>query len=141
MREVLDWDEYYMEMAYAARQRSKDPSTQVGSYIVDRFGSPVSSGYNGFLPGFPDTPVNWERPQKYGYVVHSEMNAVGHAARRILGGSTAYVTYMPCSVCMKSLISAGVSCIVHGGPMKGWDEEHELAAYLAEQTGTTLKEM
>jgi len=141
MREVKDWDEYYMEMAAQAATRSKDPSTQVGSYIVDRYGTPISAGFNGFLPGFPDTVHNWERPQKYGYVVHSEMNAVGHAARRVLEGSTAYVTYMPCSGCMKSLISAGVSCIVHGGPMKGWDEEHELAAELAEGTGTVLKEM
>jgi dCMP deaminase len=141
MREVLGWDEYYMEMAFAARLRSKDPSTQVGAYIVDRFGSPISAGFNGFLPGFPDTVANWERPAKYDFVVHAEMNAVAHAARRVLEGSTAYVTTMPCDVCMKSLISAGVSCIVHGPRNDRWAEAHDKAAYLAEQTRTTLKEM
>lgn len=141
MRKVLEWDAYYMEMAAAAAERSKDPSTQVGCYIVDRFGTPVSAGYNGFLPGFPDTEDNWSRPQKYSYVVHSEMNAVGHAARRVLEGSKAYVSNMPCSTCMKSLISAGVSCIVHGPPVRGWDEEHDLAMKLAELTGTEVREL
>lgn len=141
MRKVLDWDAYYMEMAAAAAERSKDPSTQVGAYIVDRFGTPISAGYNGFLPGFPDTEENWQRPQKYDYVVHAEANAVGHAARRVLEGSTAYITAMPCSGCIKSLISAGISNIVHGPPVHGWDKEHELAMKLAGLTGTEMREI
>lgn len=141
MRKVKDWDEYYMDMAFAAKERSKDPSTQVGAYLVDRFGTPISAGYNGFLPGFPDTPDNWERPFKYEYVVHAEANAVGHAARRVLQDGTVYVTAMPCSGCIKSLISSGVSRIVHGPPVHGWDKEHEVALLLANMTDTEMTEL
>ncbi len=48
-RNVIDWDEYFINIADEVATRSKDPSTQVGAVIVDKKHRPVSFGYNGFL--------------------------------------------------------------------------------------------
>ena len=32
----LSWDDYFMSVALLSGKRSKDPSTQVGAYIVNR---------------------------------------------------------------------------------------------------------
>ena len=48
-RDVIDWDNYFINIADEVATRSKDPSTQVGAVIVDQRHRPVSFGYNGFL--------------------------------------------------------------------------------------------
>lgn len=52
---------------------------------------------------------------EFGRVLHAEMAAITTAARlgTSLMGSTAYVTYMPCHMCMRLLIGVGVSRIVY----------------------------
>lgn len=68
-----------MSLALLAAQRSKDPSTQVGSCIVDENHIIVGVGYNGFPRGMDDLPWEREGPfldTKYPYVCHAEMNAI-----------------------------------------------------------------
>ena len=48
-RNVINWDDYFINIANEIATRSKDPSTQVGAVIVDEKHRPVSFGYNGFL--------------------------------------------------------------------------------------------
>ncbi len=48
-REVINWDQYFMNIANEVAKRSKDPSTQVGCVIVDSDHRPISFGYNGAL--------------------------------------------------------------------------------------------
>ena len=48
----LSWDEYFMAVAKLSGMRSKDPSTQVGSCIVDSDKRILSIGYNGAPNGF-----------------------------------------------------------------------------------------
>ena len=48
-RNVIDWDNYFINIADEVATRSKDPSTQVGAVIVDKNHRPVSFGHNGFL--------------------------------------------------------------------------------------------
>ena len=48
-RNVIDWDNYFINIADEVAKRSKDPSTQVGAVIVDQKHRPVSFWYNGFL--------------------------------------------------------------------------------------------
>ena len=45
-RDVIDWDNYFINIADEVATRSKDPSTQVGAVIVDENHRPVSFGYN-----------------------------------------------------------------------------------------------
>lgn len=48
---AIEWDDYFMSVAYLSAQRSKDPSTQVGACIVNEDKRIVGIGYNGFPRG------------------------------------------------------------------------------------------
>ena len=112
MREVPSWPEYFMIQAITTSLRSKDPSTQVGSVIVDENKRIVSQGYNGMPPGYPEDDKCWERPTKYGLVLHSERNAIDYA-KESLKGCTIYTTLFPCIECAKSIVSKGISSVVY----------------------------
>ena len=107
MRKVISWDEYNMNSAIQSAERSKDPHTQVGAYICDTHNNPVSRGYNGFPRGIEDTAERWERPTKYLYVIHAEVNAIMNA-RSSVRGCKLYVTLHPCSRCALMVAASGI---------------------------------
>ena len=113
-REVLDWDSYFIQMCDVVSKRSKDPSTQHGSVIVDEHHRVVSTGYNGGCRKINDNLIDWNRPNKYAYVLHAEENALWTAEKRNLDDCTIYVTGPPCSRCMLRIVHAGISRIVYG---------------------------
>lgn len=141
MREIKGWDETFMNLAKSiAKDRSKDPNTQVGCVIVDESKDPVAFGYNGFGPGSAENYDLWQRPKKYDHVIHAETNAVGRAAKRgcATGGCTAYVTAFPCLPCAKVLIAAGIKRVVSGPPLRGWDNDHRKALHEFERNGVLV---
>jgi deoxycytidylate deaminase len=76
--------EKYFELAkFNANLFSKDPNTKVGAILLKPdLSAVVSTGINGFPRKLQDTdPQRWERPTKYTYVTHAEVNAVANAAR------------------------------------------------------------
>lgn len=81
---VLEWDDYFMSVAFLSSMRSKDPSTQVGACIVNEDKRIVGIGYNGFPRGCSDDELPWDRVSetgseldtKYPYVCHAEVNAI-----------------------------------------------------------------
>jgi dCMP deaminase len=75
-RNVIDRDNYFINIADEVATRSKDPSTQVGAVIVDEKHRPVSFGYNGFLGAGDDRYLTRERPMKYYFSIHAEMNSI-----------------------------------------------------------------
>lgn len=108
----LDWDEYYLWLAVAAAVRSKDPSSHVGAVVVK--GSSIVTGYNGFPAGVDDSDDRWQRPNKYGFVVHAEANALSNA-RFSTNGSKIYITHCPpCNECTKLIIQHGVLEVICG---------------------------
>ncbi len=115
----LNWDEYFMLQAMIASFRSKDPSTKVGCVFVDQKNHQLSMGYNGFVAGFDESKLPWGKDkstdlehQKYGYVVHSEANAILHA-KTDLKDSRVYVTLFPCHECAKMLATVGVNEVIY----------------------------
>ena len=64
--------------------KSKDPDTKVGAIIVNQENEHVASGYNGFPPGFMDYEDRWQRPIKYDFAVHAEVNAICRAKQSVL---------------------------------------------------------
>jgi len=113
-RDVADWHDYFMNLARTVATRSKDPNTQHGCVIVDSAHRVVSTGYNGGCRRIPDDRVDWSRPNKYGFVIHSEENALWHAQRLDLDGCDLYVTGQPCSRCMLRIAHVGVSRVIYG---------------------------
>ena len=110
-RTVPGWDAYYLNLAEAAKLRSKDPITQVGAVIVNADNRIVSLGYNGMPQGADEYDL-WDNKDEY--VLHAEVNALANAARNgtsVLGG-TLYVTLTPCIGCARSIIAAGIEHVV-----------------------------
>lgn len=108
----MNWNEYFITVARAVALKSKDPSTKVGAVIVGSDNKIISTGYNGMLPGFPDTEDNWARPRKYDLVVHAELNAVLYSNAK-LDNSALYCTLQPCKDCMKVIIASGIKEIYY----------------------------
>ena len=85
----------------------KDPNTKVGAIIVDANNKQVSMGYNGFPPGLKDYKYRWERPEKYRWVVHAEINAICNADRSVRKCKI-YLPFWPCDRCVLILAGAGI---------------------------------
>ena len=108
MRKVPGWSRYFLKMAFVARERSKDPRTQVGCIIVDKNQRVIAAGYNGMPAKINETVDLWQPPKKYQYVIHAEANALIHAPREELKNATLYTTHLPCQECAKLIVAAGI---------------------------------
>jgi len=109
-RKVSSWDEYYSKLAKMVASRSKDPSTQVGSIMVNSRNEVIASGYNGFISKADESYMTYEKPMKYKLISHAESNCIIFALRasRDMSDCTMYVTHAPCSDCLKLILQAGV---------------------------------
>lgn len=108
------WEQRFLDLANNISLWSKDRSTKVGAVIITKDKEPVSFGYNGFPPGVAeDKDERHERPTKYLYTTHAELNAILQADRNRLIGSTIFVTHFPCADCARSIIKSGISQVVY----------------------------
>ena len=110
------WDNRFIDLAKQISTWSKDPSTKIGAVAVGSKGQILSQGYNGFPRGIADTEERYnDRPTKYKYVVHAEMNVIYNATYNgvSLDGATLYVYGLPvCSECAKGIIQVGIKRVV-----------------------------
>lgn len=112
-KKQLSWDEYFLNIADAVALKSKDPSSKMGCVIVDSKHRPISFGYNGLVQGADEEKLTLtERPDKYYFVVHSEMNAVLFA-KQDLTGCTIYNRVATCDNCLKHCLQAGIKRFVY----------------------------
>lgn len=102
-----DWHSYFLKICEIASTRSHDAQTQHGAVIVDSHNRIVSTGYNGFPAGSPDTDFPNLRPEKYAFMIHAEMNAI-ISAQRPLNDCRIYVTGIPCARCLIHIASTGM---------------------------------
>jgi dCMP deaminase len=94
---------------------SKDRSRKVGAVIVGHDRQIVGHGYNGFAKGLDDdAEERHERPAKYFYTIHAEVNAILNALNneKSVKGCTLYSTLFPCTECARAIIQAGITCVV-----------------------------
>ena len=108
-----EWDEYFMKIAETVAVKSKDPSSKMGCVIVDPKKRVVSLGYNGMLQGADESKMTLsERPMKYYFAIHSEMNAILFA-HQDLTGCTIYNRVATCENCLKYCLQAGIKRFVY----------------------------
>lgn len=113
-RQVPPRDDFYMAMALMYSSRSKDPKTQCGSFIVSKDNRPLGFGYNGPPASINDTDINWDRPDKYPFIIHAEANAIRRVKIRAdMDGATIYINAKPCSACMLEIADTGISRVVY----------------------------
>lgn len=113
----ISWEAFFMGLAEMAKERSKDPSTQVGACIVGEDNEILSVGYNGFPRGCTDDSEFWKREgafleTKYARVCHAELNAI-LLRRGNVKGAKLYVTLFPCNECAKAIIQAGIKEVIY----------------------------
>lgn len=115
---MTDWHKRFLDLCEHVATWSKDPSTKLGSVIVDDKKRIVSVGYNGFPRGVEDFEERYEdRPTKYLFVAHAERNALDNAPMMV-DNCTMYVTLLPCNECAKSIIQKGITKVVTYRPTR-----------------------
>lgn len=144
---ILNWDEYFMLQAMIASFKSKDPATKVGCVFVDENNHQITMGYNGFVAGIDEEKLPWGKDksysledQKYGYVVHSEANAIIHSSKS-LKNSKCYVTLFPCNECAKLLASSGVKEIIYLSDKHKGTESNKISKKIFNLTGINYRQL
>jgi len=133
-----DWDDYFFDMAKLISTRSTCLRRQYGCVLV-KDKHVVSSGFNGAPRGYPHCDVlgcareGVESGTKHELcrAAHAEQNAIANAARYGISTNDSelyiYPGDMPCPICAKILINAGVYRIhYHSTDYPGWELSEDL---------------
>jgi len=146
---ALDWDTYFMSLAYLVAMKSKDPRTRVGAVIVGPDNEIRTTGYNSFPRGLDDDrPERAVTPAKHLFFEHAERNAIYNAARMgtSLKGCRIYLPFMPCSDCARGIVQAGLAEVVlhreHPGndaARFGAEHHHDASRAILAEGGVTIR--
>lgn len=119
-----DWDSYFMEIARIVSMRSTCLRRNVGAVIV-KDKRILATGYNGAPSGFKHClEVSCLRElmkiapgerHELCRGLHAEQNAIIQAAYHgvSINGAHLYCTHLPCSICIKMLINAGIDKVYY----------------------------
>ena len=105
----------YMEIAEVVSKRSHDAETKVGSVLINnKTGAIVATGFNGFIRAASDNDLPNTRPDKYKYIIHSEMNLICNCSRHGISmeDCTLVCTLSPCTLCMRLLFNTGITKVI-----------------------------
>ena len=137
---MKNWDAWFIGLAKYVSTASKDPSTKVGSVIVDEDRRVVSLGYNGFPRGIEDSEDRLNnRDVKYKIVIHSERNSLLFARGSVKNCIIYTYPMMPCAVCASMIIQAGIKKVV--APKSDnprWQKDIELSLLLFKEAGVEV---
>jgi len=133
------WNYRFMNLAKHISQWSQDPSTKVGSVIVDDKKRIVSIGYNGFPVGIEDDARLGIRDVKYKMIVHAERNALLFANKSLNDCIIYTYPFMPCSVCAGMIIQSGIKTVVslkNDNPR--WLDDFKISQQMFQEAGVNL---
>jgi len=140
---LCKWDRRFLRIAEEVQSWSKDPSTRCGCVLVKERRI-LSTGYNGLPTGLSDSLSRYQdREFKLATIIHAEKNAIFNAAKNgsTTEGSTAYITWPPCSQCASALIQAGVVKVICPNPHlspERWRANFLIANELLYEAGVTV---
>jgi dCMP deaminase len=139
------WDEYFMEITHLVARRSTCLRRQVGAVLV-KDKNILATGYNGAPSGVAHCLNVGCLREKMGVPsgerhelcrgLHAEQNAIIQAAKHgtNIDGAILYCTTMPCIICSKMIINAGIRRIVFE---EGYSDT--LAAEMIEESGVVVE--
>lgn len=138
------WDQYFMDITRLVATRSSCLRRQVGALLVkDR--NILATGYNGVPSGITHCETTGCLRERLKVPsgerhelcrgLHAEQNAIIQAARHgvNISGATLYCTTMPCIICTKMIINAGITKVVYG---EGYADE--LAREMIAESGIAI---
>ncbi len=108
----VSWEEYALNIAHAASERSEDPFMQVGACALNHQNMVLGVGYNGLASG---KDIDWEKFDRDGrrqFMIHAETNCLSLCKKnepKLLA-----VTLLPCSYCATMIAAYGVEKVVFG---------------------------
>jgi dCMP deaminase len=135
------WDQYFMDITRLVATRSTCLRRQVGAILV-KGKNILATGYNGVPSGISHCDsagclrekLNVPSGERHELCrgLHAEQNAIIQAARHGINidGSKLYCTTMPCIICTKMLINAGITTLIYA---EGYADE--LAREMIAETG------
>ncbi len=135
------WDQYFIDITRLVATRSTCLRRQVGAILVKNRNI-LATGYNGTPSGIRHCCETGCLRDQMGVPsgerhelcrgLHAEQNAIIQAARHGINidGAALYCTTMPCIICTKMLINAGISQITY---IDGYPDE--LAQSMLEESG------
>jgi dCMP deaminase len=118
------WDTYFMDITFLVAKRSTCLRRAVGAIVV-KDKRILSTGYNGAPSGITHCgeagclrkELNVPSGEKHELCrgIHAEQNAIIQAALHGVGikGATLFCTNLPCSICAKMIINAGLKRICY----------------------------
>jgi len=106
------WEEYALQLATVASNRSIDPYKKVGACGLDFENRVLGVAYNGLAPGKDVEPSFWlDRDERRKYMMHAEVNLLSDFKRgncKILA-----CTLLPCSACATMIAAYGIKKVVY----------------------------
>ena len=118
------WEEYFMEIAVLVSKRSTCRRRHVGAVLV-KDKRILATGYNGAPSGLrhcldigclrEDLDIPSGERHELCRGLHAEQNVIIQAAYHgvRIRGATLYCTNLPCSICTKMIINAGIVEILY----------------------------
>ena len=139
----MNWDQYFMSMAFLIAMKSKDLSTQIGAVIVDNKNRIVGTGYNGFVSGSIESEERWSKPEKYEWVIHAEVNSILNATKD-LDSCVMYTNGVPCLQCATKIAQVGIKEVVvdyvwDAANYNQWLESAQKTKQLFEECGIKIR--
>ena len=119
-----EWKEYFIGIARLVSKRSTCTRRKVGAVVV-RDKRVLATGYNGAPTGLSHCAETGCIREKMGVPsgqrhelcrgLHAEQNAIIQAAYHVINikGSILFCTTLPCSICFKMIINAGIKEVVY----------------------------
>lgn len=141
------WDTYFMDIANLVSRRSTCLRRAVGAVAVKEH-RVLATGYNGAPAGIRHCAevgclresMNVESGQRHELCrgIHAEQNAIIQAAYHgvPIRSAILYCTNLPCTICTKMLINAGIAEICY---QEGYADQ--LSRSLLDEAGIILREV
>ncbi len=141
------WDEYFLKAAFLICERSTCLRRSVGAVLV-KDKQILATGYNGAPKGVTHCDqkgclrekLNVPSGERHEICrgLHAEQNVVLQAALHGVStqGSTLYITNVPCSICAKMIINAGIKEVVVLG-----EYPDKMAVEFLNESGVTLRKL
>ena len=139
------WEEYFMDIARLVARRSTCLRRQVGAVLV-KDKNILATGYNGTPKGIThcsetgclreQLKVPSGQRHELCRGLHAEQNAIIQAASHgaNISEATVYCTNMPCIICTKMLINAGIQRVVF---LDGYPDD--LSQAMLEEAGVEVR--
>ena len=139
------WEEYFMEIARLVARRSSCLRRQVGAVVV-KDKNILATGYNGTPKGIThcsetgclreQLKVPSGQRHELCRGLHAEQNAIIQAASHgtSISDATVYCTNMPCIICTKMLINAGIRQVIF---LEGYPDD--LSQAMLEEAGIEVR--